>query len=131
MQQKLFNEDIWDALRDCVAALGGNKAVGALLKPEIPATDAGKWLSNCLSESRPEKLCVEQILWLLRESQKVGCHAGMAFIAADACYTMPTPVEPEDEMAALQREFIEANKQQAARSARLEKLLAGMQVRKR
>lgn len=110
MQTNLFHDDIWQALTDCVRAMGGNKKVGALLRPEMDGQDAGKWLANCLSPNRPEKLCLEQVQWLLRESRKVGCHAGMTFLTRDAGYMDPQPVEPEDERAALMREFVEATK---------------------
>ena len=119
-QPNLFNEDIWQALSDCVRAMGGNKSVGSMLRPEMDATDAGKWLATCLNQSRPEKLCIEQVLWILRESRKVNCHAGMAYIARDSGYADPIPVEPEDERAALQREFVEQSKA-------LQKLLAHME----
>lgn len=119
-QSQLFHDDIWQALGDCVRALGGNKKVGVLLRPEMDAQDAGRWLANCLSVVRPEKLCLEQVQWLLRESRKAGCHAGMTFLTRDAGYADPLPIEPEDERAALQREYIAAVKQLATISTRLE-----------
>lgn len=121
-QLALFHEDIWQALRDCVSALGGSKKVGVLLRPELDAQTAGRWLLDCLNPDRKDKLCIEQILLILREAQKVSCHAGMTFIARECGYAEPQPIEPEDERAALQREFIAAVKQQQALTARLERL---------
>jgi hypothetical protein len=120
-QQSLFHEDIWQALGDCVRVLGGNKKVGSLLRPEMDAQEAGRWLANCLSPSRPEKICLEQVQWLLREARRAGCHAAMTFLARDAGYADPQPIEPEDERAALQREFIEQSKHLQQLFARMER----------
>lgn len=119
-QGQLFHEDVWQALRDCVSALGGSKKVGVLLRPELDAQTAGRWLLDCLNPERKEKLCVEQVLLLLRESRQANCHAGMAFITRHSGYADPLPIEPEDERAALQRDYIAAVKQLATISARLE-----------
>ena len=121
-QPSLFHEDIWQALNDCVRALGGAKAVGHVLRPEMDPRDAGKWLLDCLNTDRKEKLCLEQVLLILREARKINCHAGAAFIMRDAGYAEPQPVEPEDERAALQRSFVESVKLQRQLLARLETL---------
>lgn len=119
-QPSLFHEDVWQALRDCVGALGGSKKVGVLLRPELDAQTAGRWLLDCLNPERKEKLCVEQMLLILREARQANCHAGMTYIARHCGYADPQPIEPEDERAALQREYIAAVKQLAAISTRLE-----------
>jgi hypothetical protein len=121
-QPSLFHEDIWQALSDCVRALGGAKKVGAKLRPEIDPLDAGRWLLDCLNSARKEKLCLEQVLLILREARAISCHAGMAFIAKDAGYTEPQPAEPEDEYAQLQRVFSESVKAQGSIVARMEML---------
>lgn len=121
-QGSLFHEDIWQALRDCVSALGGSKRVGLLLRPELDAQTAGRWLLDCLNPERKEKLCVEQVMLLLREARKSNCHAGMTFINRDAGYADPQPIEPEDERAALMRAFNESVKAQAAIVTRLERI---------
>lgn len=121
-QPALFVEDIWQALTDCVRALGGAKQVGAKLRPEMDPQDAGRWLLDCLNPTRKDKLCIDQMLWLLRESRKVGCHVGMSFIASDAGYAPPQPVEPEDAKAALQRAFIQSVEQQRQILMQMEKL---------
>ena len=124
MQASLFHEDIWQALTDCVRALGGAKVVGHKMRPEMGPQDAGKWLLDCLNPARKDKLCLEQVLWLLRESRAIGCHAGMAYIAKDAGYAEPQPIEPEDEYANLQRTFAESVKAQSQLVARMEQLAA-------
>jgi hypothetical protein len=120
-QASLFHEDIWQALRDCVTVLGGSKRVGLLLRPELDAQTAGRWLLDCLNPERKEKLCVEQVLLILREARKAGCHAGMSFINRDAGYADPQPIEPEDERAALQRAFVEQSKQMQVLFAKMQR----------
>lgn len=121
-QDPLFCESINEALREAVKALGGAKKVGEKLKPEKLADEAGRWLSDCLNPDRREKLDPEQVMWILREARKVGCHTAMHFICDDTGYAKATPIEPEDEKARLQREFIEATKQQTRNVERLEQL---------
>lgn len=118
-QPALFHESINDALREVVLSLGGTKKVGALMRPQKLIDEAGRWVSDCLNPDRREKFDPEEVMFLLREARKIGCHTGMNFIAADAGYANPAPVEPEDEQARLMREFIEATKQQTRNVERL------------
>ena len=122
-QPQLWTEDINDALRDVVRALGGPKSAGSKLRPEIPADDAGKWLKDCLNPERRERLTPEQVLWLIREGRKVGCHSAINFIADDAGYSRPSPVEPQDQLAELQKQFIESTRQQKSIAERMERLM--------
>ena len=92
------------------------------MRPEKDPVDAGKWLLDCLSSKRNDKLCLEQVLWILREARKINCHAGATFILRDAGYADPQPIEPEDERAALQRSFVESVKLQRQLLTRLESL---------
>jgi len=125
-QGALFTEDINDAIRDVVRALGGNKEVGHRLRPEMPANEAGTWLKDCLNPARRERLNPEQVVWLLREGRKVGCHSAMHFIADEAGYLRPVPMEPKDEAAELQRQYIEAVRLQKRLADRMERVM-GMQ----
>ncbi len=92
--QELFHETIADALRETIACLGGMKVVAARMRPELSADHAARWLSDCLNADRRERLCPEQLLWLLREGRAANCHAAMNFLAMDAGYRAE-PVEPE------------------------------------
>lgn len=129
-QPQLFHEDIWQALTDCVRALGGAKVLGHRMRPQLDPQDAGRWLLDCLNPARKDKLDLEQIIFILTEARDVGCHAGLAYLCQVTGYAPPLPVEPEDEQASLMREFIEANREQSARSARIEALAARL-TRKR
>lgn len=107
-QEPLFIEDIYEAARTVAMALGGTKKTGTMLRPDLPADKAGEWLANCLNRTRPEKLDPEQLLFLSREGRRVGCHAIASFLLSDGGYAPPQPIEPEDERAAIEREFIQA-----------------------
>lgn len=119
-QPELFHESLTSALSDCVRALGGAKAVGHAMRPEKTIDDARKWLLNSLDDGRAEKLSPDQVVWILRESRKVGCHAGIAYITRACGYADPQPTEPEDERAALQRQYIDAVRTLANLQTRIE-----------
>lgn len=109
-QIPLFHEDLNAALHTCVIALGGPKKVGSLLRPELPVDQAGRWIADCLNQDRRDQLHPQQLLLILSEARKVGCHAAMHYIATNCGYHEPQAMEPEDERAALQREFVQASK---------------------
>lgn len=128
-QPALFHESINDALRELVALLGGTKVVGSRMRPELPADHAGRWLNDCLNESRREHLTPEQVMWLLREGRQIGAHGAMGWIAGEAGYTAPQPLEPDDERSQLQREYIEAAKHMAKVAERIERVAAMPNIR--
>lgn len=130
-QQPLFHEDFEGALSTCVAALGGAKTVGVMLRPEYEKDPdkASRWLLACLNPSRDEKLSWDQTFKILLEAKAVGCHAGMAYIAQHCGYAAQ-PIEPEDERAELQRKAITAISELGTLVGRLERLSA-VPVRKR
>lgn len=129
-QRNLFIEDPDDALRECARSMGGLQRTGSVLRPELDPITAGRWLGDCLNPSKREKLDLRQILLILREARKVGCHAAMNYIARDAGYAQPRPVEPEDEAAELQRTFLAGVEQQRQIAARLEQLFQGRPANK-
>ena len=122
LQESLFHEDIYDALRTCVQALGGAKRVGSLLWPELPADKAGNRLNDALNTARREVLNPEQVLLIMAEARKVDCHAAMHFIAQSCNYQEPAPIQPRDEMAELQRQFVQSQKQMKRMLERMEHL---------
>ncbi|MDR2173645.1 MAG: hypothetical protein LBE32_05520 [Burkholderiales bacterium] len=108
MQQALFFDDVYKALDEVVKSLGGSKRVGPKLWPEKSPDAAARQLADCLNSARSEKLSPEQVILLLRLGGEAGCHTAMHFICGEAGYAPATPVTPEGEMAALQRQYIEA-----------------------
>ena len=128
MQMNLIHESVNDALGTLVAALGGAKKVGLLLWPEKSADAAAGMLRDCLNPTRKERLTPEQTLFLLRLGRQAGCHVAMRYIASECGYTTPDPVEPADEMAELQRQYIEATKVLAAIAPKIDDLQARLRA---
>lgn len=118
----LFVDDVYTAIGDLIRALGGLKKVGVALKPDKPADEAGRWLSDCLNREKRDKLDLDQLMWLLKEGRKVGCHVAANFMLTEAGYAAPIPIEPLDEMAELQRQFMESVRTQARLVDRIEKI---------
>lgn len=121
-QSTLFTEDINDALKDAVRALGEMKEVGRKLRPELTSDAAGAWLKDCLNPLRRERLDPEQVVWLIREARAIGCHSIMNYLADEGGYTRPAPLSPQDEAAELQREFIQAVGHVESLTRRLERI---------
>lgn len=121
IQDALFHETVNDALRAIIERAGGAKSVGLRLRPSKSADEAGRWLLDCLNPTRRERLDPEDLLHLLKIGRDVGYHGAMGFIANECGYKAE-PVDPEDEHAKLQREFIESVKASQRIAARLERL---------
>lgn len=99
-QQRLFFEDVGDALREVVKALGGAKAVGPMLWPDKSVEQSQTLLLACLNSERKERLTPDQMVYLLGKGREVECHAAMQFIAERAGYEVK-PVRPQDQAAEL------------------------------
>lgn len=120
-QQELWHDSFEDALRSTCDAINP-KEMARELWPERDPVDGAKVLSRCLDPDRPEKLSAGQIALILQRGREHGCHIAMAYLCQTCGYADPQPVEPEDERAALQREYIEAVKMQQKIVKRLEGL---------
>lgn len=125
MQLALMHESMNDSLREAVQALGGTKKVGALMWPELPIDHASTKVRDCLNCERRERFNPEQVLMIMRMARQIGCHAVAAYMMREAGYADPLPVDPEDEIAKMQREFIEATKALGQLAARIEHVQAG------
>jgi hypothetical protein len=121
-QDEMFHEDLAAALTHLVSALGGPKAVGVELWPSLTADTAGRKVAHCLNADHAQQFHPQEVLWLLTQARTRGIHSGMAYICRCAGYADPQPVEPEDEAAALQREYIAAAKSMESIAKRLERL---------
>lgn len=117
------------ALVEAVKALGGSKQVGSQLWPEKSPDAAQRQLLDCLNEDRPAHLTPEQTLLILRLARAKGHHAAFAFLAETLGYAPPVPVDPRDEAAELQRQFIAATDKMAAMMARMQELQAPANTR--
>jgi hypothetical protein len=107
-QQALFHEDINAALSGLVAALGGAKVVGSRLYPDLNPEAAARRLLDAVNPDRAQQLAPSQLLTLLKWGREAGHHGAMNFLADEAGYGRPPPIDPEDARAELQRQFIDA-----------------------
>lgn len=113
-------ESFNDALIACVKSAGGTKQVAPMLWPEKSVNDAQRLLLACLKDDRPEKLNPDQALLIVSYARAVGVHIGIEYVCEKLGYSIPTPIEPKDEIAELQREFIAATKTMAAIAEKLQ-----------
>lgn len=121
-QIPMFVEDYNEAIRAAVQALGGFKRVGADLKPDLAADAAGRWLSDCINPDKREILPPSALSYIRRKAREQGCHVLAAYEAQDAGYAPPVAIEPEDERAALMREFVQASKGFTGLVARMDRV---------
>lgn len=117
----VFVDDINDAIRATVNAMGGPKVVGSELRPEMSVVDAGRWLSDCMNPDKREKLGPEQVAFIRRRAREKGVHVLAAFEMREAGYAPPVAIEPEDERAALQRQVVEMAKRMEGLFAQLQR----------
>lgn len=112
------------ALVEAVKALGGSKVVGCKLWPEKAPDAAQRLLLDCLNDDRPAHLTPEHVLLVLRLARQAGHHGAVGWLLAELGYAPPQPVEPRDEAAELQRQFIEASRMMSQLASRIERLQA-------
>jgi hypothetical protein len=124
-QGSLFFESWEEALQDDVRGLGGYKAVGQLLFPEIidPAA-AGRTLADKLNINRRERLSDKQERLIMRlAAQKRGYSAAMCFACDDTSHERAKPLNAADETTEVQRQYIAAVQLQAKLAERMERLM--------
>ena len=119
MSKNMGPESMTEALIECVKAAGGSKIVGHKLWPEKMVDAAQRHLLNCMQDGRSERLTPDQVWLVLKLAHDAGNHVGMAYLCDTVGYAPPTPMQPLDEVAQLQREFIEATRQLARMAERI------------
>lgn len=97
-----------ESLRLAVDALGGEKAVGYALRPDIDPAIAGQWISHCLSLHERHKLSLGQIVLILSRAKAIGEHRGFEAFAKICGYRVTAVIDPADELADLARQSSEA-----------------------
>ncbi len=107
MPQQRLILDPHDMLLELVRALGGPKEVGSWLRPELPVEQAAQWVRDCVNAQRREKFDPAHVFAMLKRARQAGYHDAMAYLAGECGYRVEA-VEPEDERARLQREFVDA-----------------------
>ncbi len=105
-QLNLVHEDLTDLLRSVVNSLGGPKEVGRRLYPQKGEDAARRYLLDCLNPDRDHDIGTEGFLTLLRWAREKGAHFAVNWLCDELGYTRPTPIEPEDQRAEAQRQFL-------------------------
>lgn len=109
-------------LVEAVKALGGSKQVAPKIWPEKSPDAAQRLLLDCLNDDRPAHLTPEQAMLVLQMAHARGYHGAFAYMAETLGYAPPVPIEPRDEVAELQRQFVAASQAMAAMVTRMERL---------
>jgi len=120
-QEVLFHERIEDAIA-AVADTIGRKRVACELWPDKSERDALNLFDACVNPERREKLAPSQVVFVAKLGRARGLHAIVQYLARELCYADPVPIEPEDEKAKLQREYIEAARHISRMAERIEHL---------
>ena len=120
-QEPLFLEDVNEAIKALVQALGGPKKVGLMLRPELTLDGASTWLRDCMNPDRRERLTPEQLILLMKYGRQANCNVLAAYLMGEVGYKAPEPLEPVDEFAELQRAYIQSIEFQKTLAARMER----------
>lgn len=88
-QDELFHEDVRDAFRHVIKALGGCEAVGEQTHPAKTRKAAGSWTSDCFNPERDAKPDIEDWMLILRLARKAGIHTAIYQICDEAGYERP------------------------------------------
>jgi hypothetical protein len=95
-----------EALSAAVRVLGGAKKVAGRLWPSKSADDGSRELLDALNRDRPRKLELHEIFKILLWAREAGFHSAKHYFDHATGYQASSPLDPEDEKAKLQREFI-------------------------
>lgn len=106
-QGELFYDTVYDAIHNAILACDGFKVVSGVLWPAMKPSSAYARLKSCVDLHKDEKLDLEEVIAIARLAKDRGNHALMQYLGSELGYKVET-VEPEDERAALQRDFINA-----------------------
>ena len=117
----LFCESIEEAILEVARFCGGRKALAAEMWPSLPVREAHNRFDACCNPERREQSHPADLLYIARRGRAAGCHSLILFLARESGYADPQPVEPEDERARLQRDYIEAVKALDRIASRMER----------
>jgi hypothetical protein len=121
-QPALFHDSIFDALGTAVQAAGGVKRVAAALWPTLATEAACARLRGALNPEHAQKLCPLELVAIGRLARVAGDSSVMRYLAAEWGFAEPQPIEPEDQRAQLQREFVESVRKLEQIRTRLERV---------
>lgn len=120
------DDSINTVLIEAVKALGGSKVVGHKLWPEKAVDAAQRHLLACLNEDKPERLSPDHLMLVLRMARDKGHHGAFAHMCSLLGYSEPQPINPTDELTELLRDYLEAKKQDAGKTERIERAIASL-----
>jgi hypothetical protein len=117
---KLFYDDEFDALQQMIA--GSDRTVkqcAAFLRPDLKPESSYAWLKTCLNPQGDQNLKFGQVVSLARYC---GRFDALYYMADELTHARPGPLNPRDEIAQLQRNYIEAVHQARDIADRMERL---------
>lgn len=95
MQQELWHDTIFDALGAAVQAAGGAKKVAGKLWPALDSTSANARLRCGLNPDHAQKLCLQEVLLILRMAKDSGDTSVMDFLARELGFEIK-PLSPAE-----------------------------------
>lgn len=101
---RAMNRPPSECLRLAIDALGGDKRVGALLRPDIDPALAGQWVAHCLDDDRREKFSLSQVAYILTAAKAKGAHDGFTELAASLGYAVTAVLDPHEQAADLAKQ---------------------------
>lgn len=123
-QFPLLCETYEDAIRATILGLGGFKAVGVRLRPEMLPDEAGRWLNDTLNPSKRDQLHIRQLALLRAMAREKGIDVLATFEMRRAGYADPKPLVVENEKAKLLREVVRTGERMEEMMAELRRLTA-------
>lgn len=109
-QTRLFYEDSKDALTCALSESGkAPKAIAAVMRPDLKPDSAKAWLHNCLDPDKNEKLSIDQVIQFINLTKRPdGSNALLEYFCDESSHDRPAIKKAEDELAQLQRAFIQS-----------------------
>jgi hypothetical protein len=116
-------DDIYEATRVVVKALGGAAAVGKRLWPTKPIKTCEGRLLDSMNRNRSAELTGEELLQLAKWGREGGCHALNDFFNDDTGYERTRPIILTEQLARLQLAALDAQRKSEAAAEDLRTLL--------
>lgn len=115
--------DLYVVLDAIVNQLGGYKAVGMMLRPDLRPEAAHTWCAHCCDRNRRENFNTAHIDRLFREAAARGIHQPKQEYDRALGYRPAEPMTPEERRGLLLREIQRQQAEISERQRRLEGLI--------
>jgi hypothetical protein len=132
-QQSMFFDGIEEAAQEIARHYpDGPKALALRLRPTKSVTSAYTWWLDCCNVKRTEhNFAGEDWLALIKIGREINCHAVLHYICDQANYARTQPIEPEDELTGLLREYSARKRLDVRDERRIESLIERLQGSKK